>query len=37
MKEFIIDACKWYVYEDMDDASKALMPLKNLKLDMNHF
>lgn len=22
MKEFIIDACKWYIYEDMDRASQ---------------
>lgn len=23
MKEFIIDACKWYIYEDMDNTAKA--------------
>lgn len=22
MKEFTIDACKWYIYEEMDDAEK---------------
>ena len=30
MKEFIIDACKWYLYEDMDDSSKS-DAVKNFK------
>lgn len=30
MKEFIIDACKWYLYEEMDDSSKS-EAIKNFK------
>lgn len=31
MKEFIIDACKWYLYEEMDGSSKK-EAIKNFKL-----
>ena len=30
MKEFIIDACKWYLYEEMDDSLKS-ETIKNFK------
>ncbi len=30
MKEFVIDACKWYVNSDMDDASK-IEAIENFK------